>query len=122
MSLCGIEVEGSLEKQTEEILKECEKLMDVAYKASGVSIMDAMNGLDAESGAILGAAMSLYKKLKNLVLAQAKAIDKMQNGFDELKNGFDELKEMNEKLLAQNEQMQRMLCDMNSQDEAVKKK
>ena len=119
MSLCGIKVEESLEKQTEEILKECEKLMDVAYKASGVSIMDAMDGLDAESGAILGAAMSLYKKSKNLVLAQAKAMDKMQNG-------FDELKEMNKELLAQNEQMQekmqRMLRDMNSQDEAVKRK
>ena len=110
MSLCGIEVEGTLEKQTEEILKECENLMDVAYKASGVSILDAMDGLDAES-----AAMSVYKKSKNLVLAQAKAMDKMQNG-------FDELKEMNKKLLAQNEQMQRMLRDMNSQDEAVKRK
>ena len=29
MSLCGIKVEESLEKQTEEILKECDKLMDV---------------------------------------------------------------------------------------------
>ena len=115
MSLCGIEVEGTLEKQTEEILKECENLMDVAYRASGVSIMDAMDSLDATTGAILGAAMSIYKKSKNLVLAQAKAMDKMQNG-------FDELKEMNKKLLAQNEQMQRMLRDMNSQDEAVKKK
>ena len=115
MSLCGIEVEGTLEKQTEEILKECENLMDVAYKASGVSIMDAMDSLDATSGAILGAVMTLYKKSKNLVLAQAKAMDKMQNG-------FDELKEMNKKLLAQNEQMQRMLLDMNSQDEAVKRK
>ena len=64
MSLCGIKVEESLEKQTEEILKECEKLMDVAYKASGVSILDAMDGLDAESGAILGAVMTLYKKSK----------------------------------------------------------
>ena len=36
--------------------------------------------------------------------------------------GFDELKEMNKKLLAQNEQMQRMLRDMNSQDEVVKRK
>ena len=115
MSLCGIEVEGTLEKQTEEILKECENLMDVAYKASGVSIMDAMDSLDATSGAILGAAMSIYKKSKNLVLAQAKAMDKMQNG-------FDELKEMNKKMLEQNEQTQRMLRDMNSQDEAVKKK
>ena len=115
MSLFGTEVEGTLEKQTEEILKECEKLMDVAYKASGVSIMDAMDGLDAESGAILGGVMSVYKKSKNLVLAQSKVMDKMQNG-------FDELKEMNKKLLAQNEQMQCMLRDMNSQDEAVKKK
>lgn len=102
MSLCGIKVEGTLEKQTEEILKECENLMDVAYKASGVSIMDAMDSLDATNGAILGSAMSIYKKSKNLVLAQAKAMDKMQNG-------FDELKEMNKKLLEQNEQMQRML-------------
>ena len=102
MSLCGIKVEESLEKQTEELLKECEKVMDVAYKNSGVSILDAMDGLDAESGAILGAVMTLYKKSKNLALMQAKAMDKMQNG-------FDELKEMNKKLLAQNEQMQRML-------------
>ena len=115
MSLCGIKVEESLEMQAEEVLKECEKVIDVAYKTSGESIMDAMGGLDAETGAILGAAMTLYKKSKKLVLAQAKAMDKMQNG-------FDELKEMNEKLLAQNEQMQRMLRDMNSQDEAVKKK
>ena len=35
MSLCGINVEESLEKQTEEVLKECEKVMDAAYKASG---------------------------------------------------------------------------------------
>lgn len=115
MSLCGIKAEESLEKQTEELLKECEKVMDVAYKASGVSIMDAMDGLDAESGAILGAAMTLYKKSKNLALTQAKAMDKMQNG-------FDELKEMNKKLLEQNEQMQRLLLDMISRDEAVKRK
>ena len=115
MSLCGIEVEESLEKQTKEVLKECEKVMDVAYKASGVSIMDAMDSLDAESGAMLGAAMTLYRKSKNLALTQAKAMDKMQNS-------FEELKEMNKKLLAQNEQMQRMLRDMNSQDEAMKRK
>ena len=115
MSLFGNEVEESLEKQTEELLKECEKVMDIAYKASGVSIMDAMDGLDAESGAILGAVMTLYKKSKNLVLAQAKAMDKIQNG-------FDELKEMNKKLLEQNEQMQRMLRDMYSQNMTEKKK
>ena len=115
MSLCGIKVEETFEKQTEEILKECEKLIDVAYKASGVSIMDAMDSLDAESGAILGAAMSVYKKSKNLVLAEAKAMDKMQNG-------FDELKEMNKKLLAQNEQMRCMLRDMYSQNMTEKKK
>lgn len=107
--------EESLEKQTEEILKECEKVINVSYKASGVSIMDVMDGLDAKNGAVLGAAMTLYKKSKNLALTQAKAMDKMQNS-------FDELKEMNKKLLAQNEQMQRMLLDMNSQDEAVKRK
>lgn len=115
MSLFGIEVEGSLEKQTEEILKECEKVMDVAYKTSGVSIMDAMDSLDTESGAILDAAMTLYKKSKNLVLTQAKVMDKMQNS-------FDELKEMNEKMLAQNEQLQCILLNMNSQDEAKKYK
>ena len=115
MSLCGIKVEESLEKQTEEILKECEKLMGVAYKASGVSIMDAMDSLDAESGAILGAVVTLYKKSKNLVLAQAKAMDKMQNS-------FEKKKKMNEELLVQNEQMQRMLRDMNNQDETVKSK
>lgn len=107
--------EESLEKQTEEILKECEKVINVSYKASGVSIMDVMDGLDAKNGAVLGSAMTLYKKSKNLALTQAKAMDKMQNS-------FDELKEMNKKLLAQNEQMQRMLLDMNSQDEAVKRK
>ena len=74
-----------------------------------------MDSLDAKNGAVLGAAMTLYKKSKNLALTQAKAMDKMQNS-------FDELKEMNKKLLAQNEQMQRMLLDMNSQDEAVKRK
>ena len=113
MSLRGIEVEGSLEKQTEEILKECEKVMDAAYKVSGVSIMDAMEGLDAESGAILGAAMTLWRKSKTLALTQAKAMDKMQNS-------FDELKEMNKKLLEQNEQMRRLLLDMNSQNMAKK--
>lgn len=115
MSLCGNGIKESLEKQTEELLKECEKVMDVAYKASGVSIMDVMDSLDAKNGAVLGAAMTLYKKSKNLALTQAKAMDKMQNS-------FDELKEMNKKLLAQNEQMQRMLLDMNSQNEAVKRK
>lgn len=105
MSLFGIEVEESLEKQTEEVLKECEKVMDVAYKASGVSIMDIMDGLDAESGAILGGAMTLYRKSKNLALTQAKAMDKMQNS-------FDELKKMNEKLLAQNEELQQMLREL----------
>lgn len=114
MSLCGIKMEESLENQTEEVLKECEKVMDVAYKASGLSIMDTMNGLDAESGAMLGAVMALYRKSKNLALTQAKAMDKMQNS-------FDELKEMNKKLLEQNEQMQRMLRNMSSRNGAEKK-
>ncbi|WP_287643435.1 hypothetical protein [Bacteroides sp.] len=106
MSLFGIKVEEeSLEKQAEEFLKECEKVMNVAYKASGVGIMDVMDGLDAESGAMLGSAMTLYRKSKNLVLTQAKATDKMQNS-------FDELKKMNEKLLAQNEELQRMLREL----------
>ena len=114
MSSFGIEVEGSLEKQTEEVLKKCEKVMDVAYKASGVSIMDAMDGLDAESGAILGAGMTLYRETKNLLLMHAKTMDKMQNS-------FEKLKDMNKKLLEQNEQMQRMLLDMSSQNKAEKK-
>lgn len=88
-------------------MKECENVMNTAYKASGVSIMDAMDGLDAKSGAMVGAAMTLYRKTKNLALNQAKAMDKLQNS-------FDELKEMNKKILAQNEQLQRMLQDMNS--------
>nr|DAF83617.1 MAG TPA: hypothetical protein [Caudoviricetes sp.] len=114
MSLFRNNVKGSLENQTEEVLKECEKVMDVAYKASGLSIMDAMNGLDAESGAMLGAVMALYGKTKNLALTQAKAMDKMQNS-------FDELKEMNKKLLKQNEQMQHTLRNMGSQNKAEKK-
>lgn len=114
MSLWRNEVKGSLENQTEEVLKECEKVMDVAYKASGLSIMDAMNGLDAESGAMVGAVMTLYRKSKDLALNQAKAMDKLQNS-------FDELKDMNKKLLAQNEQMQRMLLGMSRQNKAEKK-
>lgn len=115
MSLFGIEAKGSLETQTEEVLKECENVMNAAYKASGASVMDIMDGLDAESGAMVGAAMTLYRKTKDLALNQAKAIDKLQNS-------FDELKEMNKKMLEQNEQLQRMLRDMNSQKEADKKK
>lgn len=115
MLLFGIEAKGSLETQTEEVLKECENVMNVAYKASGASVMDIMDGLDAESGAMVGAAMTLYRKTKDLALNQAKAIDKLQNS-------FDELKEMNKKMLEQNEQLQRMLRDMNSQKEADKKK
>ena len=106
MSLFGIKVEEeSLEKQTEEVMKECEKVMNVTYKASGVSIMDLMDGLDADSGAILGGVMTLYRKSKNLALTQAKAMDEMQNS-------FDELKKMNEILLAQNEELQRMLREL----------
>lgn len=95
----------SLEGKTEAILKDCEGIMDLAFKASGSSIMDVMSGLDTETGAILGGCVNLYKNTKDLAVMQAKAMDKMLSD-------FDELKEMNKDLREQNEKLQKMLQEL----------
>lgn len=104
----------SLEKKTTEILGECEKLIDVSVKASGVSIMDAMSGLDAETGAMVGAAMKIYKKSKDLAVMQAKAMDQM------LVN-FEELKKTNEELHKQNDGIRQVLSNLRRDIENINK-
>lgn len=92
----------SLEKKTESVLKDCEVLMGLAFKASGTSFMDTISDLDAESRAMFGGYMKLYKKTKELAVMQAKTMDKMLGD-------LDKLKEMNEILYKQNETLQQTL-------------
>lgn len=86
---------SSLEMKTRKMMDECEGFMNTAFKLSGVSTMDALLGLNVETGAALGEAMNLYKQAKDLVIEQASAMDKMRNDLEELKR-------MNERLMRQN--------------------
>lgn len=95
----------SLEKKTESVLQNCEDSINLAFKATGNSFMDAMCGLNAETGAMMGSCMNLYKDTKQLMIMLAKAMDKMLDN-------FDELKEMNEVLRKQNDMMQDTLQDL----------
>ena len=94
----------SLEAKTEKIIKNCEGLIELSYKASGFSIMDTLSELDAEKGAMVGGFMTCYKDAKDLAVTQAKTMDKILKELDELKG-------MNRELRKQNEELQRMLRD-----------
>lgn len=100
-----------LEAKTTEIANKCENFVDLAFKASGISVMD-MLGLNAETNAAIGGFIELYKGLKELVEMQAKAMDKMLGDFDELKG-------VNENLRKQNEMLQQMLQDLNRKVEKI---
>lgn len=94
----------SLEEKTTEVMNKCENFVDLAFKASGGSVMDMLR-FDAQTGAAIGGCMELYKSSKELVKMQAKVMDKMLGD-------FDDLKEMNQELRKQNEELQKMLREL----------
>lgn len=106
--------EQSLERETTKIMKNCEGLINDAFKASGKSFMDVLLDMDAKTGAMIGGYVSLYKDAKDLVIMQAKAMDQM------LKD-FDELREMNNNLCIQNEKLQSILQDLNREVQKIGK-
>ena len=104
--------DGSLESKMKEVLKKCEDIVELSFKASGGSVMDALSGLDAETGAMIGSAMTLYKNAKDLAVMQSSAMDKMLDD-------FEELKEMNQTLRKQNDDLQQLLRDLNQKVEKL---
>ena len=100
--------EESLEEKTTEVMNKCEKLLDLMFKVTGKS------EFDAETGAMIGVSMELYKSSKELAKMQAKVMDKIIGD-------LDELKEMNKNLCKQNEMLQQMLHDINKSVEKVSK-
>lgn len=103
----------SLEAKTTEVMNKCENFVDLAFKASGKSVMDVL-GFNAKTGAVIGGCMELYESSKELAEMQAKAMDKM------LKD-FDELKVMNENLREQNKMLRQMLQDLSRKVEKIGK-
>ena len=95
----------NLEEKTAEVLRGTEKLVEVAYKASGRSVMDLFGNLDAETGACVGAAMTVYNGAKDLAVMQAKAMDLIITNFEELEKMNRELCEQNERLLKLQEEI-----------------
>lgn len=105
---------SSLENKTREMMNECEGFMNTAFKLSGVSAMDALLGLDAETGAALGGAMNLYKQAKDLVIEQASAMDKMRNDLEELKR-------MNERFITVSETTTEIQAEILKEVKSLKK-
>lgn len=99
LNLFKKETKGAMEEETEMILKSCENLIDQAFKASGLSFMDAIGDLDATTGAVFGGAMKLYRETKDLVLIQAKMMDKITYDLEKMKETNEELREQNKELL-----------------------
>lgn len=97
--------ERKLEVMAENLMDNGEALLDSAVRASEVSIMDFFGGINKETGALIGDAMSLYKDSKEFALTQARIMDKMIGD-------LEELKKMNEDLREQNEEMQCLLREI----------
>ena len=104
---------GSLETKTTEAMNKCEKLLDLTFKASGSSVMDMLE-IDAETGAMIGGCMELYRDSKELKVMEAKAMDKVLED-------LDELRVMNDNLRKQNETLQQMLQDLSRKVEKIGK-
>ena len=69
-----------------DMIDESEKLIDSCLKASGTNLMEMLEDLDEENGALLGSLMTSYKKVMNLCVEQAMVIDRMEsklNSIDE---------------------------------------
>ena len=72
------------EEIVEETIGEMEQLANDCLKASGVSLFDMFDGLDEESGALLGRCAQSYKKVLKLAREQAQVIDRMETKIDAL--------------------------------------
>lgn len=89
----------SLKAKTEEILSDTEKFIGVAYKASGITVKDVMGIMDAETGAVVGSAMTIYKGAKDLAVMYANVMDQTISELEDLKRMNRELREQNITLL-----------------------
>lgn len=97
---------NGMKSKTEEILENFEELVELSFKASGSSIMDTLSGLDANTGAMIGGAMTLYKNSRELMVMYGQTMDQM------LKT-LEEFKRMNQEIYEQNKELRRMLQDIN---------
>lgn len=68
----------------DDAMKELDSLLNDTMKASGVSFTDMVNGLDEESGALLGRVCTSYKRIVKLGREQAEIIDSMNDKIDKL--------------------------------------
>ena len=79
-------------------MQKCEDFMDLAFKASGSSVMDALGGLDATMGVIIGGCMEIYRDAKKLSVEMAEVFDQTNKEIKELKAENDVLAEQNKEL------------------------
>lgn len=84
--------------KTRDLFTKCEGFMDQTFKASGMSVIDAMSGLNAETGAMIGGCVEFYSETKSLAFAQAEAMDSIIESLDGLKAQNELLKEQNKEL------------------------
>lgn len=103
-----------IEEQVKTVLAKCEGLMELSFKLSGMSMTEALSNMDAETGAMFGGAMELYKESKELTILQAKGLDKILNY-------LKDVCEANEELRKQNMKQQAMLEDLNRKIEKIGK-
>ena len=68
----------------DDTMKELDSLLNDTMKVSGVSLSDMIDGLDEESGAMLGRLCTSYKKIVKLGREQAGIIDSMNDKIDKL--------------------------------------
>lgn len=74
-----------MERKAEELMKGVDETINTAFKASGIDIMDMIEGLDETTGAMIGGYMKMLKKAKEFTTQQSKALDYLVETVQDLK-------------------------------------
>lgn len=89
---------GEMELRTIAVFMKTEEVLNHILTASGVSQMDIIKQLDAETGAVIGECIDLCSDIKDIAVIQAKYLDKTLKELDVLKRMNSELCKQNEEL------------------------
>lgn len=81
-------------KKTVGVLNDVEELINATFRASGASALDLFGDLDAETGAIVGGLMTVYKSTKDLAVTQARVLDQMDCQLKKLRSENEEMREI----------------------------
>ena len=88
-----------LKGRCEEMFDGIDELMSDMLKASGVSILEAVGGMDSDEGAMLVKSCKLYVQMKEYALEQTEVIDRLKDQMDVVMEMNGRLDEQNQKLL-----------------------